>query len=163
MPIRQEHLNGTCDGTLLKAHIVVLCVLAVIGCGCDRFLGDRIEVSFRNVEGLNSGDAVYLAGVRIGTTGTPLARDGRAIIPVYVRNLKMLPAKGAVFFLTNDLNRQGSKRLVVISLGSDPSVITRERAYNGASTELELAALVGSAKARQILSDLFKLIFSQLP
>lgn len=159
MLIRPNGLNVRRGGAALS-RAVGLCLLVVIGCGCDRLLGSRIEINFRSVEGLRSGDAVYSAGVRIGTTGVPFARDGRAIVPVYVRDLEALPAKGAIFFLTDDHNRQGRKSLAAISLGSDSASLTRERVYKGASTELELVAMVGSAKARQILSDLFKLLFS---
>jgi len=132
--------------------------LAVSAVGCDRLFGHRLEVVFRMVDGLESGDAVYLRGIRIGTTGTPFLRDGSAVVPVYVRDLSALPSRGVVFLLSDDPRDANRKGLLGFSLGSDSVTSARPRVYRGASNELELALLVGASKARQLLNELSSLV-----
>jgi len=122
--------------------------------GCDRLFGHQIEVVFRTVDGLESGDAVYLRGIRIGTTGTPFLRDGSAVVPVYVRDLSVLPSRGVIFLLSDDPRDPNRKGLVGLSIGSDPTASARPRIYQGASNELELALLVGASKAKQLFNGI---------
>lgn len=128
-----------------------LIVLAgVSGVACDRLLGDRIEVSMRTSAGLQSGDGVYIAGVRIGSIGTPEVREGRAIVPVYVRDIGALPKDGLVFLLAD----QGRGRMlsVIAARGAYPH--STPPLYQGAASDLELAGLVGVGEARRLMLGL---------
>jgi hypothetical protein len=145
-------------GTMAKYRQVAISLIVVAvafsAAGCDRLVGHRLEVVFRTVDGLESGAAVYLRGIRIGTTGTPFLRDGSAVVPVYVRDLSALPSRGVVFLLSVDPHDPNRKGLLGFSLGSDSVISTRPRLYQGASNELELVLLVGASKAKQLLNEI---------
>lgn len=139
----------------MSCRLVMLALLALTGGGgiaCDRVLGDRLDVSLRPSGGLKSGDGVYFSGIRIGTAGTPRFRDGKAIVPVYVRSMDVLPKDGMIFLLADDA-RERRKCLSIIALrGARPS--GEPPLYQGAANGLELAALVGSAEAKRLLQGL---------
>jgi hypothetical protein len=107
---------------------------------------------------VSTGGCERLFGERIGTTGAPFVRDGSALVPVYVRNLSVLPSRGAVFLLADDPRDQDRKSLVAFSLGSDSTAASRSRVYQGANNHVDLVVLVGAAKARQLIDEISRLV-----
>jgi len=134
------------------ARRMAIAALLLAVAECDSVRGRRLEVDFRTVEGLRTGDAVYRAGVYVGRTGEPFVRGGRAIVPVFVTDDASLVPGGVIFLLADDRIRPGRRCLKVYALGvgrvaPDPTTVSR-----GASNEIELIALVGYARAKEILA-----------
>lgn len=144
----------------LRISLLVLAALVCTTCVLrDHIFGDRIEVSFRDASGLEAGDGVYLAGIRVGTAGDPELRDGRAIVPVYIRDVSALPRDGMVFLLT-DSSQGGSLSVVAVhgarGQGAPPL-------YQGATNELELAGLVGVSEAKRLMQGFSEWVPSPKP
>jgi len=121
-------------------------------CGCQSVGGRTITVEFRSSEGLRGGDAVYLAGVQIGETSEPTVVAGKSRVPValYRKHKDAVPA-GTVFLLTTDEKRPERKCLVgygavLSSKGKESPGI-----YSGAANWIELVALVGAEKAKELV------------
>lgn len=144
----------------LRVPLLVLASMFCATCALrDQILGDRIEVSFRDASGLESGDGVYLAGIRVGTAGNPELRDGKAIVPVYIRSLGALPKDGMVFLLT-DSSHGGSLLVVAVHGARGQGGPPR---YQGATNELELAGLVGVSEAKRLMQGFSEWVPSPKP
>ena len=120
--------------------------------GCERIGSRTVQAEFRSVEGLGSERPVYLAGVQIGTTGVPIVVDGRAQVPIRIWHSQRdaLPLD-SVFAIATDPNLPSELCLIVYEV---PSLIPRDengtQVFPGASTEMELAVLIGVEKARAL-------------
>lgn len=136
--------------------VFAVCIALV---GCERIGGRKITVEFRNAEGIHSGDAVYLAGVKAGSVaGEPSVVNGRARVPVLIdrSNKDGVPA-GTVFLLTSDTHEPGKMCLVAYSLGSGmPAPANSAEIYTGVSNRAELLLMVGAEKANKLWEGLTK-------
>jgi hypothetical protein len=141
---------------VLRRIAACLCCLLFLLGGCDRALGKKVYVDFRAAEGFDGGESVYLAGIRIGTTGDPELVGGHARVPVYL-SLKRKDAlpDGAVFVVQDDSNKQSAKCLVAYDLGE---VVGKQRkepgVYPGASSPLEAAIVIGAEAAKRLMEQL---------
>ena len=127
-------------------------LLALANFGCESIGGRTVYTEFRNAEGLQSDRPVYVAGVQIGDTGTPRSVAGKARVPVRIWRSQRdaLPA-GSIFAIAPDPNAQNDPCLIVFDIpGVSPRFEGNEEIYSGASSELELALLMGADKAREI-------------
>lgn len=123
--------------------------------GCNRFGGRTVSVEFRSAEGLRGGEAVYLAGVRVGTSGEPKLVRGRAVVPVTLhrRHKDAVPA-GTVFLLKPD--PQDARRFCLAGAVCAGEVMGQQSpgSYRGARNQIEFIAICGSARAAEILKEL---------
>ena len=127
--------------------------------GCDRIGGRSITVEFRDAEGVRGGDAVYLAGVKIGqVTDQPSVANGRVRVPVLIgrKHKDGVPA-GSVFLLKTDPNDSTRKCLVgyFLTPGSPPAG-GAAALYMGASNRAELVLMLGADKAGKLWEELTK-------
>jgi hypothetical protein len=123
---------------------------------CEYLGGRTVLVEFQSVEGITENQAIYFAGVRIGKTGTPVIVAGRARVPVHLlrRNREALPMD-AVFAISEDPNVPGARALVGYAVGVlQARVEDGLPVFRGVSCELELAVLVGAAKARELFGEI---------
>jgi hypothetical protein len=138
--------------------VIGTATLAVLT-GCDRFGGKTITVEFRNAEGVHDGEAVYLAGVKVGRVAAePSLVDGRARVPVLIgrKNKNGVPA-GTVFLLKADPNDPRKQCLVAYSLGSGPPPPEGPAAiYVGVNNRAELLLMMGGEKANKLWEELTK-------
>jgi len=135
--------------------LVVVTLGLFIAAACDRIGGRRVEVEFRTAEGISGGEAVYLAGVRIGTTGEPTLVGGRARVPVNLdRKHKNSLAAGAVFLIKADPADARKLSLTAAACGNGGRIKQSEELYKGASNRLEFIALCGAEQAKQLFEEL---------
>jgi hypothetical protein len=138
----------------------VLSVLALIAvAGCDRIGGRTVMVEFRSAEGLDSGRPVYFAGVKVGETGSPTIVKGQARVPVYLsrRHRDALPS-GAVFAVGDDPNNPSKRCLLGYAVSTVPHRAEDDtEVYQGVSSEVELALLIGAEQAREFMEKLKRL------
>ncbi len=145
-----------------KANLGAL-LLITAGCfalaSCDRIGGRSITVEFRNAEGVRGGEAVYLAGVKIGhVTDEPAVANGKARVPVLIglKHKDGIPS-GTVFLLTADPNDSKMLCLVAYSLDSgSPRAGGAEALYVGASNKAELVLMLGAEKASKLWEEFTK-------
>ena len=127
--------------------------------GCAYIGGKKIAVDFRNAEGLHGGEAVYLAGVKIGrVTGEPFLVNGQARVPVQLarRNDAGVPA-GSVFLLKTDPGDPRKQCLVAYSLGSSATAPEgAEPIFVGVGSRAELLVMLGAEKANRFWEELTK-------
>jgi len=112
-------------------------------------------VELRSSNSLKSGDAVYLAGVQIGETGEATVVGGKAQVPVrlYRKQKNAVPA-GTVFLITSDDRRPEHSSLVGYgAVLADRSRLSSE-IFQGATNWLEMAALVGAEKSKDLANRL---------
>jgi len=135
--------------------LVVVTVGLFIAAACDRIGGRRVSVEFRNAEGLRGGEAVYLAGVRVGTAGKPELSAGHAIVPVTIsrQHKDALPA-GTVFLLKRDPQDSSRFALAGAVCSESPPGQQPPRSYRGARNRLEFLGMCGAAKAAEIFEEL---------
>jgi hypothetical protein len=127
-----------------------LCLLLAT-MACEQIGGRTVEVEFSSAEGMKSGRPVYLAGVQIGTSGAPVIVGGKARVSVGIwrTHRDALPA-GAVFAIAPDPAAPSTRCLIVYEVASaKPRDENGTMIYPGASSELELALLVGVQRARE--------------
>jgi hypothetical protein len=125
--------------------------------GCQNLGGRRITVQIRDADGLRGGEAVYMAGVRIGTTDEPLLVNGTAHVPVTIyRAYKEALPSGSIFLISPDPN--ANARLALIGTGCSQSQQGRANrdVYDGASTRIEFIAMCGMGEAKELLKNLTK-------
>ena len=138
--------------------VIASATLAVLT-GCDRIGGRSIIVDFRDAEGVRGGDAVYLAGVKIGqVTDQPAIANGRARVPVLIgRKHKDGVPQGSVFLLKIDPADSTRKCLVAYFLVSPaPSTGGSAAHYAGASNRAELVLMLSADKAAKLWEELIK-------
>jgi hypothetical protein len=125
--------------------------------GCERMAGRSITVEFRNAEGLRGGEAVYLAGVRVGTAGKPKLSAGHAIVPVTIsrRHRDAVPG-GTVFLLKRDPQDSSRFALTGVVCSETPPGQQPPRSYRGARNRLEFLGMCGAAKAAEIFEELIQ-------
>ena len=127
--------------------------------GCDRIGGRTITVEFRNGEGVRGGDAVYIAGVKVGhVTDEPSLLNGRARVSVLIsrKNKDAVPA-GTVFLLKADPSEPQKQCLVAYSLGSGTAPPQgSEASYVGVSNRAELLLMIGAEKATRFWEGVTK-------
>jgi hypothetical protein len=127
--------------------------------GCDRIGGRTITVEFRNAEGVRGGEAVYIAGVKVGrVTDEPSLVNGRARVSVLIsrKNKHGVPA-GTVFLLKADPSEPSKQCLVAYSLGSGPAPPEgSEASYVGVSSRAELLFMMSAEKATKFWEGLTK-------
>jgi len=123
--------------------------------GCERMAGRSITVEFRNAEGLRGGEAVYVAGVRVGTAGKPELSAGHAIVPVTLsRQHKDAVPAGTVFLLKHDPQDSSRFALAGAVCSESPPGQQPPRSYRGARNRLEFVGMCGAAKAAEIFEEL---------
>jgi MlaD protein len=133
-------------------------VVAALGLlvGCNRIGGRTITVEFRNAEAVHAGEAVYLAGVKIGqVSDEPSLVNGRARVPVLIdrRNKDGVPGD-AVFLVKADPTEPTRQCLVAYSLGSgDPRPADSNSPYVGVSNSAELMLTLGAEKANKLWKE----------
>ena len=142
--------------TVVVSAGIVIAFASVLG--CDRIGGRSIVVEFRNVEGIRGGEAVYIAGVRVGTTGEPtLLANGKARISVALgRKHKDAVPAGAVFLIGADPSDAKKLSLDAVACVDGAPNQTPPEVYRGASSRLELVAMCGVDKAKQLFQELTK-------
>lgn len=133
-----------------RLALAITLVLSGAGLSCGRMTGERLDVALRPTAGIRAGDGVYLAGIRVGSTGVPQWRDGIPIVPIYV-DMRVLPRHGMVFLVADDAGAR--KRLSVVAFAGAPPAGTPPL-YQGAANELELAGVVGTTEARRLMRGL---------
>jgi hypothetical protein len=160
----------------LRVAIAAAFLLCVVGCA--RIGGRSISVEFRSAEGLRGGEAVYLAGVRIGEAHEPKLVSGRAVVPVTIyRQYKDAVPAGTVFVLKRDprdANRfalagttcssapPGQKppeeyqalKFVHDPFASAPPGQKPPELYRGVRNQREFLAVCGAAKAAELYEEL---------
>lgn len=159
LPDRAAAEWHTCMTWQPRPHFVRLLALLAMLAGlpaCEYLGGRTVLVEFESAEGITKSQAVYFAGVRVGKTGTPVIVTGRARVPVHLlrRNRDALPTD-AVFATSDDPNEPGRRALVGYAVSVLPArVEDGVPVYHGVSCELELAVLVGAAKARELFEEI---------
>lgn len=139
----------------LNLRLVAAAVCLAGTFACDRIGGKKIAVDFRSAEGIKGGEAVYAAGVKIGTTGEPTLVGGRALVPVTLeRKHKEALAAGAVFLVKTDPSDARKLSLAATSCGEGRPGQVPPDTYRGASNGLELVAMCGAEKAKQLFEEL---------
>lgn len=140
---------------LYTLKLVVVAVGMIFVGACDRIGGRRVDVEFRSAEGISGGEAVYFAGVRIGTTGEPTLEGGRARVPVNLdRKHKNSLAAGTVFLIKADPADSRKMSLTAAACGDSARTQKNEELYKGASNRLEFIALCGAEQAKQLFEEL---------
>lgn len=141
----------------LKLAVVAACLVGISA--CTYIGGKKVSVDFRDAEGLRGGEAVYVAGVKIGrVSDEPSLVNGRARVPVQLsrRNKDGVPA-GSVFLLKADPNDPRKQCLVAYSLGSGaPAREGPEPIYVGVSNRAELLLMLGAEKANKFWGEMTK-------
>ena len=148
----RQHLNPRARWSCATAMVAALMLVTA----CDYIGGNTVQVEFQSAEGIARNQAVYFAGVRVGKTGTPVIIAGRVHVPVYLlcRNRDALPMD-AVFASSDDPSEPGKRALVGYAVSVLPArVEDGVSVYHGVSCELELAVLVGAAKARELFEEM---------
>lgn len=138
---------------MLTVAAAAMCLLS--GAGCSRIGGRTISVEFRDAEGLSGGEAVYLAGVRVGTAQEPRLVNGHAVVPViiYRQHKDAVPA-GTVFLLKRD-PQDASRFALAGAVCSSPSPGQKPPdTYPGARNRIEFLAVCGAAKAAELYQEL---------
>lgn len=147
-------------GAAQRAAVFSLAALFVMALdGCDRIGGRTVMVEFRSAEGLDSGRPVYFAGVKVGETGSPTIVKGQARVPVYLsrRHRDALPS-GAVFAVGDDSNNPSKRCLLGYAVSTVPHRAEDDtEVYQGVSSEVELALLIGAEQAREFMEKLKRL------
>lgn len=143
---------------LRRRTIRVVAVVAFLASlpACEYMGGRTVLVEFQSGEGISADQAVYFAGVHVGKTGTPGIVAGQVRVPVHLlrRNRDALP-RDAVFASSDDPNESGKRALVGYAVSVLPARIEDGAPiYRGVSCELELAVLVGAAKARELFEEM---------
>lgn len=135
--------------------LVCMSVVAVLS-GCDWIGGRTVMVEFQSADGIEGGQPVYFAGVKIGKTGSPTIVKGHARVPVYLsRSQRDALPVGAVFAIGDDPNQVGSRCLLGYAVSAVPlRAENGAEIYQGVSNELELALLLGAEKARELMEQL---------
>ncbi len=127
--------------------------------GCDRVGGRSITVEFRNAEGISGGEAVYLAGVKIGhVSDGPALLNGKARVPVLItrKNKDSVPG-GTIFLLKADPSEPEKQCLVAYSPGSNTESPKGSGAvYVGVTNRAELLLMMSSEKANKFWEELTK-------
>ena len=125
--------------------------------GCQTLGSRKVVVQIRDAGGLRGGEAVYMAGIRIGRTGEPRLVNGTANVPVTIyREHKDALLSGSVFLLSPDPNEKPRLAFRVTACSqlkqdkADPDV------FAGAPTQIEFIAMCGVEKAKELLQDLAK-------
>jgi hypothetical protein len=143
-----------------KPNVVFsICVIIAVASmlGCDRIGGRSIMVEFRNAEGIRGGEAVYIAGVRVGTTGEPSLANGKARIPVTLgRKHKDAVPAGAVFLIKADPTDARKFSLGATTCVGGPPSQTPPEIFRGANSRLELVAMCGLDAAKQLFQEFSK-------
>jgi len=131
--------------------LLVFCAMA-----CERDGGRTVTVEFRSAQGIQGGRPVYFAGVEIGKTGSPTIISGKAHVPVYLfRSQRNAVAPGSVFLIADDPNDHGASCLVGHALNyPTPTVAGSPEVYQGVSSQLELAVLIGADRAKEFWEKL---------
>ena len=141
--------------------VVSTCIIVALASmlGCDGIGGRTITVEFRNAERVRGGEAVYLAGVKVGrVSDEPYSINGRARVPVLIgrKNKNGVPA-GTVFLLKADPSEPQKQCLIAYSLGSgSPPPDSSKDLYFGVSNRAELLLMLGSEKASKIWGEITK-------
>ncbi|MFZ5926309.1 MAG: MlaD family protein [Acidobacteriota bacterium] len=141
------------ESRMLRVAIAAFCLLTAAG--CSRLGGRVISVEFRNAEGLRGGEAVYLAGVRVGTAHEPKLVKGHAVVPVsiYRQHKDAVPA-GTVFLLRRD-PQDANRFCLAGTVCSSPSPGQKPPdTYPGARNRIEFSGVCGAAKAAELYEEL---------
>jgi hypothetical protein len=137
----------------LRVAIAAVFLLCVVGCA--RIGGRSISVAFRSAEGLRGGEAVYLAGVRIGEAHEPKLVSGRAVVPVTIyRQYKDAVPAGTVFVLKRDPRDANRFALAGTTCSSAPPGQKPPELYRGVRNQREFLAVCGAAKAAELYEEL---------
>ena len=114
-------------------------------------------VQIRDAGGLRGGEAVYMAGIRIGSTGEPRLVNGVAHVPVtiYRAHKDALPG-GSVFLLSPDPNEKSRQAFLVTACSQGQRDQKDPEVFAGAPTQIEFIAMCGVEKAKELLQDLAK-------
>jgi len=125
--------------------------------GCDRIGGRSIAVEFQKAEGIRGGEAVYIAGVRVGTAGEPTVANGKARIPVALgRKHKDAIPPGAIFLIRPDPSDAKKLSIEGSACVDGPPSQTAQVMYRGASSRLEFIAMCGVDKGKQWFQEFSK-------
>lgn len=151
------NVGGTFMCSVLRNIGCALAIVALVSCAS--FGGRKILVEFRNAEGIRGGEAVYLAGVKVGkVTDEPSVANGKARVPVHIESKHKdgIPA-GTVFLIMADPNDSKVQCLIGYALGSvSPPAGGAEVLYVGASNKAELVLMLGTEKASKLWEEFTK-------
>jgi hypothetical protein len=145
-------MNGSPKSVGVAARMLLL-AFVVGGIGCKSFGGPTVVVEFLSADGVDTNEAVYFAGVRVGETGDATVVGGRARVPIYLarRQRRAIP-NGAVFVIGDDPNISGRHALLGYAVTTTQARIEDGiPVYRGLSCELELAVLLGAEKAKELM------------
>ncbi|MGC8795190.1 MAG: MlaD family protein [Bryobacteraceae bacterium] len=135
--------------------VAIAAISLLISAGCSRIGGRTIGVEFRSAEGLRGGEAVYLAGVRVGTAHEPRLESGHAVVPVtiYRQHKDAVPA-GTVFLLKRDPQDASRFALAGAVCSSGSPGQKPPETYQGVRNQIEFLAVCGAAKAAELYEEL---------
>lgn len=122
---------------------------------CQRIGGRSVTVEFRSAPEVRQGDAVYVAGVRIGEVCRIAVTRGTAQVSVRIdRRHRNALASGMIFLLGRDDAEPGRSCLVGYVLRRQEPVAQSDGVYPGVSSRLELLLRLGDDAARMVLGEI---------
>lgn len=135
--------------------VLMVAFLALALNACNKITGRSVTVEFGDASGITGGEKVYLAGVAIGSTGSPGAKGGKAQVPVTLdREHKDTLLPGTIFLLKRDPNRPDRNCLIAFTAATNDKPGVSQESYRGASSYLELIGMLGAEKAKQLYDHL---------
>ena len=123
-------------------------------CGCQSIGGRKIAVQIRDASQIHGGEAVYMAGLRVGSTSEPRLVNGVAHVPVTIdRAHKEGFPGGSVFLLRSDPNEKSKMAFLITSCTKAPADKLDPNLFLGAPTRIEFVATCGAEIAKEFFND----------